>query len=61
MRTSEAQEQTTRAAKRLPNVCPQGGMSHIPLRVGERVCLVVVGNGTDMTWLKRKLVTPTSL
>lgn len=61
---SEAQEQTTRAAKHPLNICPQGRMSHIPLRVGECACVVVMGWGrwgTEMTWLKPNCVTPTSL
>lgn len=57
--TSEAQEQTTRAAKHPLNLCPQGRMSPIPLRVGE--CVVWGGWwGTEMTWLRLAFVTPTS-
>lgn len=41
---------TTRAAKRPPNVCPQGRTPHIPLRVGEYAC-VVVGGGTGLRCL----------
>lgn len=44
------------AAKRPPHICPQGRRWHIPLRVGERVC---VWGGTEMSGLT--LAAPTFL